>query len=292
MYEVVESLHPDFEAISSQLSEKYAGRNLNGLDVDRVHDYFNTNDLAIKPYIVVGPEDLETVNAIDTSGSLRHMLNPKTDGIYSPELSMSVILRNPKSEELNGPIYTEGLMVHELAHATAGIRQYLRVKGTNGYQVARTGYVVQQMKLSGAFIEEGWADYNRVNYLRMHLDANTINPIASALRMPNDLNALLNLYLGGRPIAIPMSYIKLSEAGRPIISDCALPGLAMDILTKTKPRILTALHAGRSTIHGLRALATEIDNVSPGLYHDLRQLQYNQEDFTRGLHMVMDRATN
>jgi hypothetical protein len=68
----------------------------------------------------------------------------------------------------------------------------------------------------------------------------------------------------------------------------ALAGYAIGLLADEEPALHDALVASRGSIGGLRDVAKILNSIQPGLYKDLRKLQYNKDDFSAGLKLVKD----
>lgn len=291
MYDLVPSLPSDFSVIRNNFLDRYQGKNMKGIDADRIDDYFASRELNTKPYVLVTPRDLERVHKIDTAGSLRGIFKNGGKGAYVAELGMSIVMRDPKLEKMNSSMYTEGLVVHEGAHSTADISPILRARGTNGYQVNRVGMAMPQADVNTGFaLEEGWADIHRADYLSLHVSAGSLAKVGKVLNWKKDPDDMIYIPLLGRRTPVPFKYTYLDYSAHPIMSNSSIAGFALELLIDADPEIYKAMHAGRSNIEGLRNAARRIDALSPGLYTKLRQGGYGEGAFSAALHSVIDRV--
>ncbi len=296
MYERVEALPQVFTDIRDEYLDKFADKNLDGLNTNRIHEYFDENELDVKPYIVVTPGDLKKVNKIDKKvGTLRGSFakGSGTEGLYSPEMGMSIILRNPRLEAKNGPAYTEGHIVHEGAHSTAAIASYLRKKESHSYHNARSGFAFPLLARSSGFLfEEGWADLHRGNYLSKHFEDGSLDQVREAAEWGRGPNETVSIELGGRQTPLPFKYVKVEEDGRLTSFPSVLAAYTVELLVQANPDIYPAMRESRANLEDLRDFAQEVNSLRPGLYPALRRLDYNEEDFARGLHMTLDEVVS
>jgi len=284
MYERVSGPPKQALEIREKLLKKYAGKNLEGLNIDRVNAYFASENLVTKPYIVVRPKDLKRIARIDKLNSLGGR-----KAVYSNWLGMSIIIRDPVLEAKNSAAYTEGLIVHEGAHSTASLTHFLHNKATNHYRSRRLGMaLIDSTRGSGYFLEEGWADYHRGKYLGQNYQDGALDGIAKALNWNDAPDHLTFIGINGRESPLPLKYLHVAEDNRPTALTSSLAGFAVELLIQTDPEIRTAMLTGRSDITGLREVARRVDSLSPALYPTLRQFDYSQNDFSEGLHTTID----
>lgn len=291
MHDRIAELPRDFMEVRDTLLERYEGKNLDGLNVGRIHRYFDDAGLDVKPYIVVTPADLQDVNEVDRVSAFRGRFTGNTapEGIYSPEMGISVVTRNTVLEDLNGPTYTEGLIIHEGAHSATGINVFLKTRGTQGYHNARSGLSLPQLdRYTGHLYEEGWADFHRGSYISRHHADGSLLEIRSTTGWHIGPEDKLSMVFNNRLTPLPFKYAKVVETGRVTTFSSALAAYTMELLMQVNPEIYPAMTASRTSVEGLRKFAKEVNELRPGLYIYLKSLGYSEEDFTRGLHTVID----
>lgn len=290
MYERVAKLPDIFTDIRDEYLEQYSGKNLEGLDIDKVNQYFAANDLAVKPYILVTPADIERVHNIDKAGLLRGTLaSGGREGLYSPEMGISIILRSQTLEARNSAAYTEGLIVHEGAHSMAGIACYLREKGPGSYLNARSGFALPQLERSSGFLfEESWGEMHRGRYMAQHYDDGSLDLVRRAIGWKRGPEEVMGINLDGRLTPLPFKYLKIAENGTVTALQSSLAAFSMELLIQVNPDIYPAMYKGRTEHAGLSDLARQVEAIQPHLYATLRRLDYVQGDFARGLHMIID----
>lgn len=101
---------------------------------------------------VIGGDDIETIG-----------------GFYRPDLDIVVLRRDREKEKLNGTLYTESLLIHELAHASSGFPALQYGEDDDGLtQMKRQGFAVVnpgKETSEGSFLEEGFAEWLRGHFV-------------------------------------------------------------------------------------------------------------------------------
>jgi hypothetical protein len=98
---------------------RYDGRNTAGLDLDRIAAHHKAQKLEPAPRIFITPDDLDDVHRMEKYDVLKGVFKRGAHGIFSPEMGLSIIRRDPKMEAMNGTMFTEGLTIHEDRHGSA-----------------------------------------------------------------------------------------------------------------------------------------------------------------------------
>lgn len=99
----------------------------NNLFPQRVENFIRQEGLTVKPYIVFDRKDLPKVEEIVGNTNLLRSAfeSHHTKGLYSQEMDLVLIPRERDYEKSSGAIYTEGMLVHELAHASSMYQGYV-----------------------------------------------------------------------------------------------------------------------------------------------------------------------
>jgi hypothetical protein len=280
---------PEYAEISDKLLETFSGKNQEGINTERIAEHLAEQPLPAKPYLLVRPQDLPTLEALDTANLITpEFTEERMEGAYSPELGLSVIVRNPELEALNGPAYTEGLIVHEvLGHSTSQTNMLARDVKSGQYGTVQVGLETRVPGTdSHTFLEEGQADYQRAAYLAKYAHAGTLDKVTKAMGLSHHTQGGNRFTVDGRPTTLPTKYLKVDQHGRLSAITSALAGYAVEQLLTAHPHVGPLLTNARTSLAAQEVLKQSLDQISPGLAGQLGRLQYTVSDFNRGLHIV------
>ncbi|MCX6719139.1 MAG: hypothetical protein NTZ38_02060, partial [Candidatus Taylorbacteria bacterium] len=158
--EKVFEMPPGFELVKNRLLVEFPIEHIEGIiNTKRVENFIRQEGLEIKPFIVFDRKDLQKVrDIVGNTGLLRSIFNNGESGLYSPEMDLVLIVRDEDYEKSSGTIYTEGLLAHELAHASSMYQGYVTTNYVS-YYTPRVGFCLPQNEVPwGWLLEEGWAD--------------------------------------------------------------------------------------------------------------------------------------
>lgn len=282
-----------FELVKNRLLVEFPKEEIEGIDTKRVEDFILRQGLEIKPFIVFDRKDLQKVRKIvGGTGLLRSVFSNGECGLYSPEMDMVLVVRDKDVEESSGAIYTEGLLAHELAHASSMYQGYVTAD-QKGFYTPRVGFCLLQNEVPwGLLLEEGWADMNRANYFAEHASDEEKKKLENVLGFGNvdmeDTVPSSDPMNNNEIIPLPIKYLYITADGRPTTKSSAYGGYALELLCKKDPSIKSLLLEARSSVEGLRKLAQTIDKISPGLYKSLSVGDYTEASFFEKLAYVIE----
>jgi hypothetical protein len=247
-----------------------------GMRMDRVHGFRERLGIPKKEIKVLEPRDFQRAVAI--SGS-----RPRdNEGEYLYRHGVILVKRDPEMEALNGgPEYTEGVVVHEIAHSevmppeeyvdVTFNRRLFRTHANMDINTLRQGFVVGNSSTElteGYPFEEGYAELIRGKYVEEELGmqygfGGKLNPQDSE---PN----LLDKY----------TVLEVNESGNPNVTiiEGAMPAFVLELLIAKDPMLFPALRESRRSVNGLREVAHRINAIKPGLYQRMRKVDLKADD--------------
>jgi hypothetical protein len=255
-----------------------------GLRMDRVHAFRESVGAPNKVVRVLSPADYR--QALILAGKDPNRLAP---GKYLELIDVIIVRRDPELEALNGPEFTESIVVHELVGHGSNQHHDLEVttqtrKGRFGRReasivprLARLGLMVATSEGSdGTALEEGFAEYERGLY------------VANVLGRPEG-------FAEGYPADNPVSrYTHLERAGdggtQPALFEGAITAVILHEIISRNPDLLTALRKARHSEVAVEAVAEYVNDVVPGLYQELFKVNVKdrkeQDKIVKMLHQV------
>lgn len=285
------------------LNDKYAP------EIAVINDYYRAKGLSISPLRVVKSEVMDRAYA--ASGERPEPVAESAQGRNIND--RAVVIEDRAIIDAFGPEYILAIGLHEGAHSLSGSgNRLLRTVRQNDRRIALGGYATSGLikadlkensgtSLVGDFWEEAFADFTRVKALR---ELNRTNDLTESKTIeigdgsvitvnPNSMPG--NVALGdSSTIMMPAEYAtltKVSESGRNKVGtapsnfaayalgllDARLPGLYEDFVE-------AATHDPKRQADAIR----KIESLQPGLYRQLRDLEYTEEGFAEGLRVVID----
>jgi hypothetical protein len=222
-------------------------------------------------------DELEEIGfqKVGETDSVVALTDPFYDKIYVRQEKAAEMLRR------EGPISTGALLVHELAHDTASKIDVLAVQlqGDDAIMLHRSGFGIMDSKGNpqGLFLEEGFAHFMTGWYVRTKkVDSLTvISRSEPSMEVPGYYHISDELQVAGPDgYAIELLAYGIEQKG-------IMPASAFvaTMLETRSPDTRTV---------ALRTFAQAIDALRPGLYKNLRELQYSPEQWHAGLSMVHD----
>lgn len=222
----------------------------------------------------------------------------------------ALVIENSEMIEMFGNDFVLGIALHEAAHSTSGNEEKLiRTVRQHGHRVLLGGIAINEQslgkadlrretadKVTGDFWEEAFADLTRVRALRalgrthdLEGQSKPFEPVegVTIVTVPNNTGV-------SQPgtILFPAEFAMAAKT----IDDNnwsakALPNYAayaLELLDSHTPGIYDDLKAARTDPTRQRDAIRKIESVRPGLYPELRDLEYSEQDFVRGLASVID----
>ncbi len=240
-----------------------------GLNMDRVQKYRQSVNAPNK-----------AIRALDSADYVQAMAvaNETADdphGLYLSLHDVVIVERDQALEKANGgPEITESFLVHELVghgsneHTTVHVHSHekKRVFGKNKIDItanaARSGSIKfeGEGQSIGRFIEEGFAEYRRGQY------------VVNELGRPDGFAPELNIDQSLK------KYFYHGKDGSPQVPGGALGAVVIEELIKRDPKVLTAFEASRGSEEGLQELAQKIEEIAPGLYRKMEEADVEDLD--------------
>ncbi|MGV9675421.1 hypothetical protein ACWDSJ_09100 [Nocardia sp. NPDC003482] len=276
---------------------------IEGLNIERVDNFFDELGLRRAPLVVIDKSrKAELRRFLEKVEGPVPVLDDEHDhrGWYRNDLDIAFVFRNREFEEFNGPEYTEGIIVHELAHSS-GRRPDTRVvvEGEDdeqalGVTFVRSGQTVHSYSAdinedegvpdaTGTFLEEAFAEQIRAKYLTDELG------FTGGLAKLEKETVTGRVEETGFDFSVPSKYFQYeSSDGNPVLSASSYPGAAMDALITKDPELFPALIEARRSAYGLREVARRINGIHSGLYKTLRDEFNHSGDFANGYFYVLE----
>ncbi len=252
-----------------------------GMNIERVSKFLNDHSMAIRPYVVIDSSLRQELGA-----TIRRDIGPNINGSYMPVADLAYVLRDRAMEDKNGgPEITEANLIHELVHANNEIgssRYVLHGKGESKVvEAARIGMAVQGKgnQFVGSYFEEGIAETLSNRYLRL------------AAGLPEGLiqqEKIEVVELGSEKHQQPGWYLYRGHGRGFNLSVPSHAAYGIELMGAKDPEIVDAMLDARKDTESLRAVVRKIDDLSPGLYRELRRKQYSSEDFILGTRNIID----
>lgn len=245
-----------------------------GVDTKRAETFFIRQGLRITPYRFVEETDAD----IDIVTKHFDEINDLA-GAYKPSLDIALVRRHAKIEAVNGPMYIESVLVHELAHGTNNhhhlVYRRLPTQRTFDTQHGRGGHRVYDCHNNsrGRFLEEAYAERMRGLY------------VTDVLKRPRGFagSDIEGTYVTEKGSRVDLRYTVRRINGQPGIVRESFAGQTLDHLCQIDPQLDADLRLARTSAEGLRNVAKRIDAIKPGLYVYLRDTPLTRADFRQRL---------
>jgi hypothetical protein len=248
-----------------QLLETYPKERNTDLNLERVDGYVRENGLNLGEYIVVSDEELDKIwkEGVDL-GLFHEDDRVGWEGKYLGDIDLVIVRRRPELETLNGKIYTESILVHELAHSSSGIyidHPQVRLNIKSGFNRGYSGGW-------GGFLEEGFAELLRGNYMAKFMKREDLKRLskASYIGTLNKDSFTSSNSFDFKDIGISYKYFYIIKEGGVAIKPNALASTALELLMVRDRTLFKTLISARSSVEGARKLALKLNRISPGLY--------------------------
>jgi hypothetical protein len=316
----MEQIHPqrttempeEFKRIRENLLQEFPKERVEGINLRRVEEFIKDRGLEIRPYIIIGKDDfLKMQRIVDSSSweSFLAFIGEGGIGLYDANMDLVVVFRDDDRERVNGEIFTERFLVHELAHASTRVGNYTAAYDRNGREMdlphaLRTGFCLRSRHKEtgwGELIEEGWAEMQSANYFAQCATKKDRMRVESAVgqgsldvedTIPTGmaLGAMLVNVATGKPLPLPAKYVFLDSEGKPQAATAAPAGFALEILCRNNSSLAPAMIEARKSVEGLRKFARILYETSPELYKKLQVGDYSAREFRKKLEMVIDKV--
>ncbi len=292
-----------FRLVKENLLREFPKENIEGINTQRVEEFIKKEGLEVKPYIVVEKEDLSRVRDIcGSTNLLRGALERGYQGIYLAEIDLALVVRERDYEKMNGVIFTERRLIHELSHASSKFQTLVMSETMNdsgitqSFYTSRVGFCMPQNKTPwGVMFEEGWAEMCATDYFVQHATEDDKDRLRKALGFGRlDLEDTIPMRPSSseenRVLPVPIKYIYLRPDGMPTSSLPVFAACAIEILCEKNQALSNLLIEARASTDGLRKVAREVGRMAPELYKFLQTSNYSEQDFFERLGVVINKV--
>lgn len=280
--------------------------------LDNTNQYFARIGLPIAPIRVIGRDTLH--RAYKVAGESMNSTIGDAEGRNVHDRAL--VIENAEMIDFLGEDITLGIMLHEAAHSTGnGERRSLRTVTEGERRRTHLARAVIELgswgridarknaknTITGDFFEEAFADLTRVRALRaldkVHdLDGATSvfgeHKSAQMKMVPNSDDTVYD----GEVIHIPAEFAMGSRSvdGKNwrVSASPNFAAYALELLDRRVPGLYDDFIGARQDPKQQAAVIRKIESVRPGLYKDLRDLEYSEADFQMGLKLVVDALEN
>ncbi len=220
------------------------------IDINAIDAFFESIGLQRKDFLIVRSSELPVYNRIMNQYGWPTFPDPTEEygyyyGVCPAATELGVVLRDNEAEAIHGTVFTEGHLVHELAHATSDWNEWSIETHAQGRTLSarRLGQIIFDRRthgktmLKGGYLEEAFASSIEAGYLKSQ----------------------------GK------------ELGYKNYADIAAEGLAY--LRLKSPDLFPAMIKARQSVDGLRQVAKYINAIHPGLYTYLQNIANTEKGF-------------
>jgi|GEM_PF-6075948 len=149
---------------------------LEGINTARIDQFLKDEGLRPILYLFIEREQVPLLHEISNEPG---MILENSNGYHSPLLDVAIAVRDPELETLNGTAYSEGLAIHELAHASNEWLVRVSREGVNesGHKhtderITRNGFkhrTTNSRSPRGEYLEEAFAQMFCVRYTQKNM---------------------------------------------------------------------------------------------------------------------------
>ncbi len=267
--------------------------NSTGLNMEAVREFTSNKGWTTDPLYLTDCNG-EELDAVLEKNGVSYLTPDEGAGLCASGIGLVIAHRNTEHEQQYGPLITEEVAIHELAHSAYRNRTTYYIAYRNGEisaDTVRLGYrenivntdpAKDHVQKKGAFIEEGIVDEQRAHYAQLH-DPRRIDPDRQIAYSKTHTD-----------IKIPVRYTPLpineSAGGYPLLFIPSLASYALSILSSLDPELESCYEQSRFNTDAISETYTRFDSLRPGLARELRDLQYDEDDFAEGLRIAQDVA--
>jgi len=296
-YGILVDMPEGFKKIRKKLLRSVRSK-LEGVNIKRVNEF--SRSIALLPGVVRVFEDADLPkirSILDPMNLLRGAFSQSENGMYIPEIDVSLVRRNSEMEETNGPFSTECVMIHERVHNSSACPYYTVLNNALPYEMyrSRSGLCLPQNEAVsslgpwGYFFEEGTAELCASLYRKTYREETQRKKILRELQRPEEWTEESLIQFGEQDKSryfLPVKYL-LSGPDGPVVSVSSFAGFGLELLCIKDPSLWEALILGRRKLSSLRKIPKIVNGISPGLYGQLARYGYTDDEFIDGLRRII-----
>jgi hypothetical protein len=274
-----------------------------GLDIERVNEFIASQGLSSTDILFIDFKDVPRLSKILRPYGLADAFRQSTKGVRIPELNLAIVARNPVREQLNGRIYTEGVAVHESTH---GSHKGSFVKYGCETYVPRLGFMLQKshddraVPYSGTFLEEGFAEIMKGEYLEKHMSEKEKDRLLEVLGLPEKtpLSREVTVSFQSKSgeiteTVMPIKYLYIESENSVVCSASSPAASALEIAWKKYPELRSAMMESRGDESKLKEIPKIFEKISPGLYSKLQKIfEADSYHFSLGSNIIVKKIND
>jgi hypothetical protein len=222
-------------------------------------------------------------------------LDPTTIAEYKPTFNLVFLKRDRKRCFLNGEVYDEGNLVHELGHGSARHAHYAEKIKTGQKKITRTGFALRNVKLKkektawGEFLEEGFVEMLSGEYVNRNKSEDVREKIKEKMKSIVRKD-------DGWQYDMDEKYVSIDdvESGnlRVVYAEPAVAATGLEMLCEKIPILRQTLIEARSDVEKLREIPKLLNAIKPGLYMEIQKCDYSHEEFLRVQGIIKEALKN
>jgi hypothetical protein len=290
----------EWRALREKILENFESKT-DGLDIERVKDFMKERGLPITDFVIFDDEDLSDLQDLFGDKKIPFEWISKYDALYLPGYNLVFVHRRRELEKINGTVYTEGQFVHEEGHA-AGNPEYFKIK--NRFARPRSGFGLNRdgENYWGQFLEEGFADMLRGEYMKKNLPSEHKEKILKELenkKIPvhsgaihNDVSGVENKTSSKFTYDVSIKYLHINEKTNLDYRTPSVAATGLEMLCEKQPKLKEVLFEARTDIEKLREIPRLINEIKPGLYLEIQKCLRTYEDFSRVQNIIKEAIQN
>ncbi|HUC89760.1 MAG TPA: hypothetical protein VMR45_03075, partial [Patescibacteria group bacterium] len=255
-------------------------------EVERINQFFEKQGLSTAPVVILTPDEVGTVvDELVAIGFYNWTLDELgyfdaegagVRGAYVPMLDTCFVVREPRHQKASPEFLST--VAHEKAHSTSlhtDLEYTAYATGDTNYRWSRVGHILTRSG-SGAFLEEGFAEFMAAKFVREELG------------LPNGMWPNSSLLDSRNLPSLPPVYVWLNEQGKFITPHGAPAAYALELLTEQRlPDLPASLIKARTSAQGLLEVKAAIETVEPGLHDKLCALPGDgPAHYVKGFRMI------
>jgi hypothetical protein len=245
-------------------------------NMPRINDFLKSKGLSADfPVYVLSQEDYE--NEENQSPQNGISWDAHSDGEHIRSSRTLVVKIDTELEKSSGRLFTEGVLVHEIAHRNSLAFYELKRAINNVYITQkRMGLSVYNQKTQNKIFEESFAAMVQKEYMDLHKDSNQVHQLV----VSNYQTDRANFSFKDCSYSIPSGLVAINQ-NRFGHSKPAFAYLILERLIKINPNIETEMYNSRHSVDGLRKFIQEVEKIQKGLYVKIRNTPYEPNEMAK-----------
>jgi hypothetical protein len=252
-------------------------------NLPRIKDFLKSKGLDTDYSVfVLSKEDFE--NEENQSPQNGIDWNPLSHGEHIRFSRTLVVKIDTEIEKISGKLFTEGVIVHELAHRNS-LAFYEEKQANNKVDIIqkRMGLEVYNEKAPNIVFEESFATMVQKTYMDLHKDSNQVHQLVVSNHQTDRANFSFKDYSYNIPSGLV--FINQNRFGH---FNPAYAYLILERLMKLNPNIETEIYNSRHSVDGIRKFIKEIEKIQKGLYVKIRNTPYEPNEMIKLLEWMSE----